>query len=164
MAEGENPTVSEKSEAISWTASEYIAHHKNIGWYFGLTAATIAASALLWLLTKDFLTSAVVVICGLALGAYAGRQPRTLTYTLDRRGLSIGERFLPYEHFKSFAIVPEGHFTSIVLMPLKRFSPMTTLYYPPEQEDEIVTHLAEFLPLEERKPDPIDRLMYRIRF
>lgn len=160
-----NPAnVADDSDAITWTASEYIAHHKGMEWYLGLAAVSVLGAGLLWLLTRDVITAIVVLVCGLAFGAYAGRQPRTLTYVIDHSGLSIGDRHLLFEMFKSFAIVPEGAFSSVVLTPLKRFAPLTTLYYPPEQEDNIVAHLAIYLPMEERKQDFIDRLMYRIRF
>ena len=152
------------SNAISWTASEYIAHHKDARWYIALGIGSVLLAAGLGLITRDLLTAIIVLICGLALGAYGARQPRTLTYRIDHDGLTIGAKTLPYGLFKSFSVVPEGAFTSIVLTPLKRCAPMTTLYYPPDQEDAILAHLSAYLPMEERKPDPIDRLMYRIRF
>jgi hypothetical protein len=60
--------------------------------------------------------------------------------------------------------MPEGAFSSIVLVPLKRFSPLTSIYYAPQDEERITAMLAAHLPYEERKHDPIDKLMQRIRF
>jgi hypothetical protein len=51
-----------------------------------------------------------------------------------------------------------------VFTPLQRFSPLTTIYYDPNDEERIVDLLANRLPMEERKRDAIDRLMWRIRF
>ncbi len=49
-------------------------------------------------------------------------------------------------------------------MPLKRFMPPITLYYPPDQEDAVINALAAYLPHEDRTHDPVDRLMRKIRF
>jgi len=47
---------------------------------------------------------------------------------------------------------------------MKRFMPFIPMYYAPEQEEAIVEVLARYLPFEERKQDPIDRFMSKIRF
>ncbi len=61
-------------------------------------------------------------------------------------------------------MVPEGAFSSVVFMPLKRFAPPRTIYYAPEDEDRIVGLLVNRLPLEEHRADAVDGLMRRIRF
>ena len=98
------------------------------------------------------------------LAVYGARQPRQLEYRLDAGGLSIGTRHFAYNEFRSFSVIQEGAFDSIVLMPLKRFSLAATIYFSPEDEEKIVSMLAQRLPLEPRKKDAIDRLMWRIRF
>ena len=47
---------------------------------------------------------------------------------------------------------------------MKRFAPLTTIYYDPQIEEKIFNILADQLPLEERQPDAVDRLMAKIRF
>jgi hypothetical protein len=150
--------------SISWTASEFIAHSKSASWYVLLMGVAAVAAAIVWLLTKDTVSAAVVVVGAALLAVYGARQPRQLEYRLDQQALSIGTRTYNYHQFRSFSIVPEGAFNSIVFMPLKRFAPLITIYYAPEDEDKIVSLLADRLPMEERKKDAIDRLMWRIRF
>ncbi|HSX36769.1 MAG TPA: hypothetical protein VLG13_01455 [Patescibacteria group bacterium] len=150
--------------SISWTASEFVAHHKSAGWYLALAGAAIAVAALVWLATKDKISSSVVLIGAAAFGAYGARKPRQLQYSLDQQGLTIAAKHYAYRQFRSFAIVPEGAFNSIVFVPLKRFAPLTTIYYDPTDEDKIVALLSDKLPVEEREKDFIDRLMWRIRF
>ena len=150
--------------SISWTASEFIAHQKSSGWYLVLMGSALVIAALVWLLTKDKVSAAVVIVGALLLAVYGARQPRQLDYRLDQQGLTVGARHYTYHLFRSFSIMPEGAFNSIVFMPLKRFSPLTTIYYSPEDEEKIVSMLAERLPMEPRKKDMVDRLMWRIRF
>ena len=63
-----------------------------------------------------------------------------------------------------FLVIQEGGVESIWFTPLKRFMPMVSIYFDPEDGDKIADILSEFLPFENRELDPVDRLMHRIRF
>ncbi|HSW37682.1 MAG TPA: hypothetical protein VLG37_04935 [Candidatus Saccharimonadales bacterium] len=157
--------TSTKSDGfISWTASEFVAHSKSLGWYLALAVAAAVLAGTVWLLTKDIISAVVVVVGAGVLGFYGARQPRQLSYSLDESGLNIGDRHYAYSEFRSFSIIPEGAFSSVALTPLKRFAPMTTIYYDPADEDEILGLLSERLPLEDRRRDAIDRFLWRIRY
>lgn len=149
---------------ITWTASEFVAHEKSTGWYGGLALATLVIAGLVYLVTRDIISTIVVLVGALALGVLGGRKPKQLQYHLDGSGVTIGQKRYVYEMFRSFSVVPEGAFSSIVFMPLKRFAPLTTIYYAPEDEDKIIDVLTQRLPFEERKADAVDNLMRRIRF
>jgi hypothetical protein len=149
---------------ITWTAAEFVAHDKSAGWYGGLILAAILLGALIYLLTRDAISTGVVLIAAFFLGVMAARNPRQLEYKLSAAGLSVGPKHYALEQFRSFSVADEGAVPSIVFMPLKRFAPLTTIYYAPEDEDKIVAILADRLPFEEHKQDPVDRLMHRIRF
>ena len=172
MAETEVMTESKVSDvgyqaddnAVSWTASEFIAHQKTVGWYGILAAATIVFSVLIYILTRDLITSGFVIFGALILGYYASRQPSELHYQIDAKGVLIGDKSYGYESFRSFSIVDEGAFASVVFMPLKRFAPLRAVYFAPEHEDKIIEMLMPRLPFEEYSHDAIDRLMSRIRF
>lgn len=150
--------------AITWTASEFVAHHKSGGWYALLTAGAVVASIVVFLVTKDIVSAVVILLAALGFGVVAARKPRELAYQLDDRGLVVGARQYGYESFRSFSVLQEGAFSSIVFTPLKRFAPLITIYYDPADEQSIVELLSYYLPLEPRNNDPIDRLMWRIRF
>jgi hypothetical protein len=154
----------ENPQTISWTASEFIAHDKTFGWYVGLAVVALILAAGIHLITKDLVAPAVVIVAAAFLGYFGSHKPRELEYRLDQKGVSIGERQFSYNAFRSFSVIPEGAFSSIVFMPLKRFALPLTLYYAPRDETNIVNILSNQLPLEERRPDAIDRLMRRIRF
>lgn len=152
------------SATISWTASEFIAHHKNGGWYGLLLLGACVAAVLVWLVTKDWVSIAVVILAAIILAGYASRQPRQLTYQLDPSGISIGPRHFSFNDFRSFSIVPEGAFASLVFTPLKRFGVPTTVYYDPQDEDRILDIIGSRLPHEEHRGDMVESLMRRIRF
>jgi hypothetical protein len=150
--------------AVSWTASEFIAHEKSANWYILLFGSSVIAAGLTWLIFKDILAAAVILVAVLMLAAYSKRQPRELEYSLDDSGITIGQKHYPYTLFRSFSIIDDGAFSSIELLPLKRFSPSITVYYDPDNEDAIADALAPHVPFVPRKPDPVDQLIRRIRF
>ncbi len=150
--------------AISWTASEFIAHEKSSSWYLGLAAIAIVIAGFVFLITRDIISTIVVLIGATAFGVLGGRKPRQQQYNLDVSGLTIGQKHYDFGQFRSFSVVPEGAFSSIVLTPMKRFAQLTTIYYAPEDEDKIVNLISQSLPFEERRVDAVDNLMKRVRF
>lgn len=151
-------------QETTWTASEYIAHQKSAGWYMALGLGAVGLALLVWFITDDVTSGVVIMIVAIIFGAMAARSPRVLNYHLDHGGLHIGEKFYPYADFKSFSVLEEGPIDSILLLPMKRFMPGLTVYYPPEQEDAIFAVLGNYLPHEVREPDALDRLMRKVRF
>jgi hypothetical protein len=158
------PAFHGTEEPIHWTATEFVAHQKSMNWYLALTGVIAVLAFIAFWLTPDPISSAVIVICGILFGVYAGHKPRELEYSIDSATLTIGSRHFPLAQFRSFTVVKESVATSITLLPLKRFAPALTLYFDPEDEQPIVDTLSQRLPLEDRSHDPVDRLMRRIRF
>jgi hypothetical protein len=159
-----NQTVPSDIGSVHWTASEFIDHDKRAGWFIGLAAAAAVACVLVYFVTHDTIATVMIVVAAALFGVTAGRKPNTLDYNLDSSGIKIGSKLYEYNFFKSFSVIEEGALSSIQLTPLARFSPPISLYYPPEQEDQILNTLSNYLPHEERHRDPVDRLMRRIRF
>ncbi len=157
-------TSAEEDGTISWTAAEFIAHDKTARWYGLLLLSAALSAGLVLLLTRDIISTSVVLVGAIILAIYAARQPKQQTYQANINGISVGQRYHSYEEFRSFAVTSEGGLTSIVFMPLKRFSPLTTVYCKPGDEDQIIDLFADILPFEEHTYDAFDRLMQRIRF
>lgn len=151
-------------EPISWSASEYIQHHKSASWYLSLTSGGLVLVGLILLITRDLFASIAVLLALATLGIYAGRKPATKQFTISEQGVNVDDTLYQYDMFRSFSVVEEGGIDSIWLKPLKRFSPMVVMYFSPEDEQKIVDMLANFLPNEQRELDNIDKLSKRMRF
>lgn len=157
--------TSSASEAhISWTASEFIAYQKSAGWYISIFIGLIGLMAVIYLLTRDLISSGATLIIGLLFIVYASRKPRVLNYAISDDGIQIGEKLYAFATLRSFAVIDEGTMHSIDLLPLQRFMPAVSMYFDPQDEEVIVQTLGSFLPKEERKQPMIDKLMHRIRF
>lgn len=158
----DEPGVS--SPDIKWTASEFIAHDKNISWYMVLSLVTLGFAAIVLLLTHDKISTAVVVFAGGIIGFYAARKPRLLNYKMDHAGITIQTKLFNYDSFKSFTIVEDSTLPNITLMPLQRFTPNLSIYLDPASEEAVIKVLGARLPQDFHHQALIDRFMQRVRF
>ena len=149
---------------IEWTASEYIANPKGAGWFSLLAAGSFALAVIVFLVSRDYIATAVIAILGIIVAIFAARQPQVLNYRIDSSGLHIGNKFYPYNGFKAFSVAHEHAIGFIQLLPLKRFMPPLVIHYAPEDEDRIAEVLASYLPYEEHKADVVDALTRKLRF
>ena len=151
-------------EPVTWTASEFIAHHKDSVWYLAAVGGFIALSVLVYIFTRDIISIVSITVVFILFLILGGKKPNQLQYAVDNHGISIGNRFYPYNIFKSFAVLREGPIGSITLTPLKRMMPEISIYYAPEDEDRILKVLVSSLPNEQRAERATDQLMKRLRF
>lgn len=152
------------SGSVSWTASEYVAHHKSILWFIALGLVVAGLALGIYFVTEEIINGIVIVVIGLSFGVFGARQPKVLEYALDEKGLHISGKLYPYDRIKSFAIIDEGAISSILLMPLQRFMPPLSIYYDHDDETKIINVISSYIPHEEHEPDFVDRLMSKIRF
>lgn len=150
-AETERPQFTDISvhDAITWTASEYIAHEKGAGWYVALVVGCLVAAVADYLLLKDKVSAVIIVLAAIGLPMVYARKPRTQQYALTTQGLQVGTKVYPLQDFKNFSVAEEGAIASIVLMPMKRFMPPLTVFVAPDMEDQIINFLGNILPLEQ---------------
>jgi len=151
-------------EPVKWEALEFIEHEKPKNWYFSLGVGGAGLAIIIYLLTRDAVSVFVVIVVAIIFGMAASRKPRQMEYMLDSSGIHIGPKHYPYEDFKTFSVVNEEGVPAVWLLPLKRFMPIIPIYYDPKDGDRIVRALSGVLPLENREPDVVDKLMHRLHF
>jgi hypothetical protein len=151
---------------VSWTAHEYIHEDKGTGWYivFVIVVIGLIAADIFLLQSWLYTFSVLVVVMAIALVVYARRPPRDVQYTLSgKQGLYIGDRLYHLSDFKAFGLIKDGEHHSIMLLPIKRFAPGVSVYFPEEAGEQIVDILGQRLPMETLKLDPIDILIRKLR-
>lgn len=159
-----NQTVEDSAEEVVWTASEFVAHDKSAGWYTTLALVAVLVAVGVYFLTRDYVSAGVVIFAAIVFGIFGSHKPRQLQYRLNHRGITIDKKNYSFNEYRSFSVIQEEAFSSITLMPLKRFAPPLSLYFAPEDEEQIINILSATLPFEERNRDAVDALMHRIRF
>ncbi|HEX7963758.1 MAG TPA: hypothetical protein VF466_04170 [Candidatus Saccharimonadales bacterium] len=160
----DQPAAPADPNAVEWSASEFIAHDKNPLWYVTLIVIAALVTGIIYFISRDIVSVVAIVVLASVFGVAASRKPRIVEYRLDRGGITVGRRFHPYGDFKSFAVIEEGVFASITLLPLKRFNLPLSIYFSPDDEHEIMDVIANHLPLQPGALDSLDRFMRNIHF
>jgi len=149
---------------IEWT-SEGLQHSAKSNGQRALIILILAVlCAGIWYVTGSVFTGMAIFVAGALFIYHSSRQPHAVTYKIDSSGITIGQKHFTFAQFRSFAVIDEGSFTSVGLMPLKRFAPMTSLTYDPKMEETVVGTLSNYLPVEEHKRDLIDEITALMRF
>lgn len=151
-------------ETVNWVASEYVHLEKNALWYVIFALVVLGLIATDVFLLKSWTFSLLVVVMAAALIVYIRRPPREIQYGLSgKHGLYVGERLYNLTDFKAFGLIRDGDHHSIMLIPVKRFAPGVSVYFPEEVGEKIVDILGARLPMETLKLDMIDVLVRRLR-
>lgn len=149
-------------QSVSWDAEEYVIKDHNTGWYIGLFLVTAGLSALaIWLQGWTFLI--LILLSAITILVFNLRPPRKIHYQLDNKGLTEGNNHHPYEDFRAFSILKEGNHYSAILIPKKRFGVNVKVYFPSTSGENIVDKLGSRLPMEEAKPDFLDKIVDFLR-
>lgn len=156
--------IDKEDTPVRWSAREYIHSEKNGLWFivFALVIIVLIAIDLLWI--KSYTFSVLVVVMSIAMIVYLRRPPQIINYALSgNQGLYIGDRLYHFNEFKAFGLIRDGEHNSIMLIPIKRFDPGVSVYFPEEVGEEIVDILGARLPMEKLKLDIIDLIIRKLR-
>jgi hypothetical protein len=154
----------DKNRMVNWTGSEFIANHKDKRWFVSFFGALALGVAIIFILTRDYISAISVAIVGVLFAFLANHKPRQLSYMIDNNGINIGPKFYPFEQFKSFSLAQDGAIGYVELLPMKRFMPDVSIYFPPEEADKVVAILSDHLPHHEDGERQIDKLAKKLRF
>ena len=151
------------AQPFSWHAPEGAQVARGTLWYvlFGVVALGLLALAILVFKSITFAILLVVMIASVV--TLTGKTPRTINYGISPKGIYVGDRLHDYSEFRAFGVVQDPGFLSIIVLPVKRFSPGLTLYFDEADGEKIVDMLGARLPLQEVKPDVLEKLIRFIR-
>ena len=154
--------MAKTAQSVSWQAEEYIVREHSTLWYLGLFLVGAGLSVVAILLGWITFLILIILSC-IAIFIFTLRPPRVIHYTLDQDGLTEEKQLHKYEEYRAFGILKEGEHFSAVLIPKKRFSISTKIYFPGDNGETIVDILGNHLPMEEVKLDFLDKIVNFLR-
>ena len=157
-AEAEQP-----AQQVQWQASEFIEQAKTSAWYLGFFLVSIAVLGGLFFIGRDLVSVFVVALLIGFVFYFSHRTPRMIMYSVDDSGITVAQRHYGYEEFRSFAVIKEGGILSISLHPLQRFALPLSIYFDPQQSDQIIDVLSYYLPKEASTLSLIDHWSRKLR-
>lgn len=148
---------------VNWTAHEYIHQEKGALWFilFAIIIAVLIAVSIFLMNSWSF--AILLGVIAVVVVVYSRRPPRELNYSLTGEGLYIDEKLHKFEAFKSFGVIRDGEEFSVMLIPVQRFQPGITVYFPEESGEAIVDMLGSRLPMKDLKLDAVDRVVRLLR-
>lgn len=148
---------------VRWRATEYIQRDKNQLWFIGFAIVTILFIVLAVMVIKSITFIILVPVMAVALLVYARRPPREIDYSLSRKGLHVNDQLYAFSEFKAFAVIKGDDEYSILLIPIKRFKPGVSVYFPEDAGEAIVDILGARLPMQELRLDIVDQIIRKLR-
>lgn len=150
-------------EPVTWMAHEYIHQEKGALWFVIFAVVIVVLIAISLLLMNSWSFAVLLAVIAVVVVVYSRRPPRELTYSITGEGLIVDEKLHKFENFKSFGVIRDGENFSVMLIPIQRFQPGITVYFPEESGEAIVDMLGSRLPMRDLKLDAVDRLVRLLR-
>lgn len=110
-------------------------------------------------------TFAVLIpVMAVALMVYTHRPPHVISYALSSKGIYVNDTLHPMGEFKSFSVAQSADpaQNQLVLIPVKRFRPSLTVYFPAEVGEALVDTVGAFLPDRPYKADAFDKIIQKL--
>jgi len=152
-----------EEEPVHWQAHEYIHHEKDALWFVIFTVVVLGLMAFSIFVIQSITFTILIPVMAAALIVYSRRPPRIMDYTLSSKGLHVNDRLYPFNEFKGFGVIRDGKEYSVMLIPIKRFKPGVSVYFPEEAGEAIVDILGTRLPMQKLHLDIVDRVIRKLR-
>lgn len=150
-------------EPVTWEAPEIIRAQRGIVWYIVSGVATLVMIVLSVLVFNNWTFAVLLPIMAAAVLTLSIKPPENINYAISPKGVYVADKLYDFSEFRAFGIIKEKEFHSAVLLPVKRFSPGLTIYFPEEKGEKIVDMLGARLPIQEIKLDALEKLIRLIK-
>lgn len=156
------PTELPQDVPVLWQDIEYIQHDQGPIWYVGFVAVVIIL-IIGAVLLQAWTFIPLIIVMAVALVIYTHRPARQLQYSWSGKGLTINDQLHPAGEFRSFGVIQDGAHNAIIFIPVKRFRPGLTVYFPAEVGEQLVDAVGAYLPMEELHLDAFDKIIRKLR-
>lgn len=151
------------TEPIAWNAPEGVRVQRGAVWYVLFAIVLAGLMALAILVFQNWTFAILLPIMAVALFVLSNKNPQTINYAISPKGIYIADTLHDFSEFRAFGLLHENDQHSILLLPVKRFSPGLTIYFSEAEGEKIVDMLGARLPMQEIKPDALEKFIRLIK-
>lgn len=151
------------TEPIAWNAPEGVRVQRGAVWYVIFAIVLAGLMALAILVFQNWTFAILLPIMAVALFVLSNNNPQTINYAISPKGIYIADTLHDFSEFRAFGLLHENDQHSILLLPVKRFSPGLTIYFSEAEGEKIVDMLGARLPMQEIKPDALEKFIRLIK-
>lgn len=153
------PTPTSLANPVAWQAPEGSQIQHSVVWYSIFGVVTLALMALSIFLLKSWTFAVLIPVMAVALVLQLSRPPRVINYAISPKGVYVADKLYDFSEFRAFGLVNDQGQHSVVLLPVKRFSPGLTIYFTDSEGEAIVDMLGARLPMQEIHLDSLEKLL-----
>ena len=155
-------TLEKNLERIVWHAPEFEYVHKDIIWYW-LSIITASVLFLVAVRQRNLLFALFIVVAEFLLVHWAKEYPKTLRFSITKRGIEIGDLDkYNYEHISGFYVIQHEDHGELILKTDLRIHPYVKILLVKEDIADIKTflknHIAE-MKYEESLTDHFEKMI-----
>lgn len=134
-----------RETSVTWQGYEYLHFEKSSDWYWilGIIALT---GAVVSILLSNLLLAVLIVLAAIVGGLYAGREPKLVECSIDRRGIRIDKTRYEFDSLESFWVETEDAHPVIVLKSKKTLMPLVLAPLGELHPDQARSILLDYLP------------------
>jgi len=151
------------TEPFSWQATEGVSAARGGIWYIAFAIVVIGLMSLAIFAFKSVTFAVLLLVMAVAVIVLSNKPPRIINYAISPKGVYVIDKLHDFSEFRAFGVSQETGYHSIILLPVKRFSPGLTLYFNEQDGERIVDLLGARLPLQEVKPDSLEKFIRLIK-
>lgn len=155
--------ASRLSEPFSWKASEGVQVKRDGVWYVLFSLVVIGLMSLAVFVFKSVTFAILLPVMAVAVILLSSKAPREINYAISPKGIYVSDQLHDFSEFRAFGVIHDPEYLSIIVLPVKRFSPGLTLYFNERDGERIVDMLGARLPMQEVKVDSLEKLIRFIR-
>lgn len=151
------------SQPFAWQAPEGVQTTRGSGWYALFSFVTISLLLLAIFIIKSTTFAVLLLVMAIAIILLVSTQPRVINYAISAKGVYVGDHLYDFSEFRGFGLLQERGVHSALLLPVKRFSPGVTIYFSEAEGELIVDMLGARLPMQDIKPDALEKVIRFIK-
>lgn len=151
--------MNESTRTVTWKAAEHNHVEKGADWFWVLGILALAGAIAAFVL-GNFLFAIVILVGAGSMAIVTLRRPRTISFTVNMRGVQIDETFHPYSTLESFYIDDVNYTKPQLLLKSKKiYAPLIIIPVPTAHVADVDAILGERLPEEELEEPFINVLL-----
>jgi len=159
----ENDNQENLLKEFEWRTLEFEKTEKNKSWFI-FPAIIVIILGIIALITDNLLFLVLILLGFFTFYVYAKKEPRTIKFKIDERGIEVDDKLHTFDSIRSFWIFYEDREKEISFRSRKTFFPYIKIPLADQNPSEIRKYLLRFLPEKRHKESLIDIWMKKIGF
>ena len=151
------------TQPIAWQATEGSTAHRSVAWYVTLVVVVLGLMALSLFVFQSWTFTILLPIMAVALLLLATKPTSMVNYAISPKGVYVADKLYDFSEFRAFGLMRDDQQHAAVLLPVKRFSPALTIYFSEAEGEAIVDMLGSRLPMQEVRPDALEKIIRAIK-